>query len=290
MSNKKEEPRWTKMLDKAGLLDEIEDGWDLPEGPIDGSTIEVKGTQAESEAPRKSEVPFAIPIPSQPPPPPTVEEEELPRTPLEKRSSTPPIEDKTTDPAPPRWKPSDVDIYYSSEGGSSTFDGQPSKIPSVRESSNATAERVITVRGTKISVIPESETQARHSGAIWDEPPRVTDAAPLAPQYREPQPPATPSERNHRVEMRELFDIGDYSGALEIAQQLLKQEPDDGEATEVLNTCRETLIQMYESRIGAFDRVPTMAIGHDEIGHCNQRFPVPQAVAVLEAKKPKVCP
>ena len=32
---------WAKSLDEAGLLDEIDDGWNLPEGATEGATIQV---------------------------------------------------------------------------------------------------------------------------------------------------------------------------------------------------------------------------------------------------------
>ena len=65
--------------------------------------------------------------------------------------------------------------------------------------------------------------------------------------------------------MKEKFAVGDYSGALDIAEQLLGSDPEDHDASICRLKCRKTLMQMYESRIGSFRRVPKRAISEEEI-------------------------
>lgn len=71
------------------------------------------------------------------------------------------------------------------------------------------------------------------------------------------QPP--PAERfeladDGRREMRDRFAMGDFSGALESAENLLVKEPLDQEAAGVAAKCRNVLAEMYSSRIAGLDR------------------------------------
>jgi hypothetical protein len=65
--------------------------------------------------------------------------------------------------------------------------------------------------------------------------------------------------------MRERIEMGDHSGGLEIAEQILAAAPEDSEAAGVRLNCRKTLMQMYESRIGSFQRAPKRIISEEEI-------------------------
>lgn len=65
--------------------------------------------------------------------------------------------------------------------------------------------------------------------------------------------------------MNERLEMGDYSGALEIAEQLSAVAPEDSDAAAVRLKCRKTLMQMYESRIGSFKRAPKRIISEEEI-------------------------
>jgi hypothetical protein len=68
-----------------------------------------------------------------------------------------------------------------------------------------------------------------------------------------------------RQRITECFDVGDYSGCLELAETFLKESPDDEAVTQLVDKCRRVLMQMYESRIGAFDRAPRKAITEEEL-------------------------
>lgn len=62
------------------------------------------------------------------------------------------------------------------------------------------------------------------------------------------------------AEMRERFSLGDYSGALEMAELILAGEPSNLEAAECGENCRSVLQRMYEAKIGSLDRIPTIIV------------------------------
>jgi hypothetical protein len=62
------------------------------------------------------------------------------------------------------------------------------------------------------------------------------------------------------AEMRERFSLGDYTGALEIAELILAEDPDDVEAAGCVDSCRSVLETMYGARLGPLDRVPTVTV------------------------------
>src|SRR6516162_2592441 len=62
------------------------------------------------------------------------------------------------------------------------------------------------------------------------------------------------------AEMRERFSLGDYTGALEIAELMLAEDPHDAEAGQCAESCRGVLESMYAARLGSLDRVPTVLV------------------------------
>jgi hypothetical protein len=68
-----------------------------------------------------------------------------------------------------------------------------------------------------------------------------------------------------RIRMQELYDVGDYSGCLELAEAFLKENPGNCNVNGLIEKCRKVLMQMYESRIGAFDRVPRKTVIEQEL-------------------------
>jgi hypothetical protein len=73
-----------------------------------------------------------------------------------------------------------------------------------------------------------------------------------------PSPP-TAQEMNDRV------SLGDYTGALEMAEKLLEIDPDDEAIKVVAESCRGILKQMYTARIGPLDRVPLVMVARDQL-------------------------
>jgi hypothetical protein len=62
------------------------------------------------------------------------------------------------------------------------------------------------------------------------------------------------------AEMRERFSLGDYTGALEISELILAEEPGNLEAAECGENCRSVLENMYTARLGPLDRIPMVVV------------------------------
>lgn len=62
------------------------------------------------------------------------------------------------------------------------------------------------------------------------------------------------------AEMRERFSLGDYTGALEMAELILAEDPGNLEAAECGENCRTVLENMYAARLGSLDRVPLVVV------------------------------
>lgn len=168
MTEDKKKDSWSQSLEKAGLLDEIDDGWKLPkDDPLADGTIVVESAAVKEEEVRERDA-------------------------------------AKTDPPP--------------------------------------------------LIIEESGTRKSRDDATQ----KV-----VISQTKEPVP--AQSETSIRILMKERFAVGDYSGAMDLAEQCLEEDPDDHEASLCRLKCKKTLMQMYESRIGAFDRAPTRAISQEEI-------------------------
>jgi hypothetical protein len=67
------------------------------------------------------------------------------------------------------------------------------------------------------------------------------------------------------VEMQERFALGDYSGALVMAESMLDENPTHVEAREYAESCRSVLQQMYTARIGPLDHVPVVEVAPDQL-------------------------
>lgn len=110
-----------------------------------------------------------------------------------------------------------------------------------------------------------------------DEPAPPTRPAEVPPelveesQRSEPRPAerdAPPSKTEgppSAVEMADRVALGDFSGALEIAEQLLELDPGHAEAQKVAEEARETLLAMYTARIGDLEAVPVVAVAREEL-------------------------
>ena len=67
------------------------------------------------------------------------------------------------------------------------------------------------------------------------------------------------------AEMKDRYAMGDFTGALVIAESVLEVEPSDAEALRYSESCRKVLTQMYAARLGALDRVVSVAVPADQI-------------------------
>ncbi len=96
-------------------------------------------------------------------------------------------------------------------------------------------------------------------------PPRVPAVTPplaVTPKAREAVAPAV---SDPIVEMQERFALGDYSGALVMAESMLDENPTHTEAREYADSCRAVLQQMYTARIGPLERIPVVDVAHDQL-------------------------
>jgi hypothetical protein len=62
------------------------------------------------------------------------------------------------------------------------------------------------------------------------------------------------------AEMNERFSLGDYTGALEMSELILAEEPGNVQAAECGANCRSVLESMYTARLGPLDRIPLVVV------------------------------
>jgi len=93
--------------------------------------------------------------------------------------------------------------------------------------------------------------------------PLLDSLAPMA--GLEPPPPPSSAPRGGAKEMQECYAVGDFSRALEIAEQLLARSPDDTATRRYAQNCRDVLTQMYAARIGPLDQVITVSVSPEEV-------------------------
>jgi hypothetical protein len=85
-----------------------------------------------------------------------------------------------------------------------------------------------------------------------------------------PVPPKSSSKLvDPVVDMRERFSLGDYSGALVVAESILEEDPNDPEALKCSESCRRVLEQMYTTRIGSLERIPFIAVPQEQLRWLN---------------------
>jgi len=72
-------------------------------------------------------------------------------------------------------------------------------------------------------------------------------------------------EKSPIGEMKDRYAMGDFSGALVIAEGIMDASPEDLEAPRYAQSCRDVLTQMYSARLGSLDQVVTVAVPSDQI-------------------------
>ncbi len=244
---------WAKSLGDAGFLDDVEDGWSLPERLSDpGSKIRVDGADLAVDGP----VPEA-------------RQQSFPTKPALIRSAK-----RTFSgiPTPASLTPVPGDSW--AELAESPPAGEQEAIELELDPEPESQERVsITARSRRVSVPPAPiEEDLGGVGTIVEELPLETGSR---QQMRETVRPgrhgmkkageaATDAQWSDQS-MTDLAEIGDFSGALAAAEAILKSDPGHGEARGMRERCRTVLLQMYESRLGSLDRIPSLAIAEKEL-------------------------
>jgi len=92
--------------------------------------------------------------------------------------------------------------------------------------------------------------------AAPSEPPPTT--APAAPEPKAPRGPSA-------VDMEDQFAIGDFTGAMAIAEALLARDAEHVDALECLERCRTSLRASLSTKLGPLDRVPVVAVARDQL-------------------------
>jgi hypothetical protein len=67
------------------------------------------------------------------------------------------------------------------------------------------------------------------------------------------------------VDMRDRHSLGDFTGALHIAEQILQEHPGNAEALACAESCREVLLKMYSARIGPLHKVPEVVVARNQL-------------------------
>jgi hypothetical protein len=66
-------------------------------------------------------------------------------------------------------------------------------------------------------------------------------------------------------DVKDRYAMGDFSGALVIAEGILESNPEDLEAPRYAQSCRDVLTQMYSARLGSLDQIVAVAVPSDQI-------------------------
>jgi len=121
------------------------------------------------------------------------------------------------------------------------------------------------------------DSTARYAAFLPHNAPTARPAAPAQdPALPTPSPPLTglqfagedsipPPETGPIVDMKDRYAMGDFSGALLIAEGIIETDPADLEAPRYAQSCRDVLTQMYSARLGSLDRVVVVAVPSDQI-------------------------
>jgi len=109
---------------------------------------------------------------------------------------------------------------------------------------------------------PQSALELAENAPVVDRPsdPSLEFEMPTAQNSWEPQNPAS-----EQADMKDRYAMGDFTGALVIAEGILESNPYDNEASLCAERCREVLTQMYAARLGPLSQTVAVAIPNDEI-------------------------
>jgi hypothetical protein len=66
-------------------------------------------------------------------------------------------------------------------------------------------------------------------------------------------------------DMKDRYAMGDFSGALVIAEGIIESNSEDLEAPRYAQSCRDVLTQMYSARLGSLDQIVAVAVPSDQI-------------------------
>jgi hypothetical protein len=166
-------------------------------------------------------------------------------------------------PAPAAIAPAPIEIPVPSPPAVAASDGEPPAVavsdgeppPAVASDKEAGAEAAGPWAG-EAALGPAIEVSSTSQGLGLVAAP----AAPSAPAGR-PRTAVVADEQ----ELKELLELDDFTGALDVAERLLAVHPDHRSAKQAKARCREMLEQMYRSKIGDVTAVPRVLVSPEEV-------------------------
>jgi hypothetical protein len=75
----------------------------------------------------------------------------------------------------------------------------------------------------------------------------------------------TPPDNPALTALKDRYVMGDFTGALLIAEGIMASNPSDPDAPRYAQSCRDVLTQMYSARLGSLDQVVRVALPSDQI-------------------------
>ena len=151
--------------------------------------------------------------------------------------------------------------------------------PSLRPSELPTAPPPVDIDRERIETLPQrppipsslgsrdffAPSSRDHSDVATDPPPAPFSFHSDPFEFSGRFSSAAPDVSSNGQAMKDRFAMGDFSGALALAEAILRLHPSDIEAESLANKCREVLHDMYTSRISDMSRVPQVCMSTDQI-------------------------
>jgi len=154
--------------------------------------------------------------------------------------------------------------------------------PGGNPSADSTAPRSALTQNAQNAPTARPSANARNRSAGIAPPPpssALSAARPSVPDSREPalelefdgllmgpissaQPPP---DNSALTAMKDRYVMGDFTGALVIAEGIMASNPGDLDAPRYAQNCRDVLTQMYSARLGSLDQVVRVALPSDQI-------------------------
>ena len=152
--------------------------------------------------------------------------------------------------------------------------------PDARDARDSAPDAWAMDRHRRTDAPPTSATAEPASDSVLPRPDRPS-------RFRLPAPPPLPDQlraggaldlvtrsstsivpvgpRSMVEEIAELYALGDFTGALRVAELVLGQDPEHEEARSYAERCREHLVRMYTSKLGSVRRVPVLAVAARDV-------------------------
>ena len=225
-----------------------------------------------------------LPPPTAPPPPPTTEAPAAPVQPSESPPKSAAPRQRTPVPRAPVARAAPQVVPLPNSPGRTAV-SRPPPVPAHPELSTEDLDDLefedVSTSGRSLPRVEgrsERSTQQRSTPVVpvtevprAQQTPVVPHAIPPEAQRSPPPPPrASSSPRvltppSTRREMIDRYELGDFTGALSLAETLLEIDRTDAEARRIADTSRTRLRAIYVGRLGALDQVPVMMIPHAEL-------------------------